>query len=90
LLDVEGNGIKTTQRFQAPAEWAIGWSYDCSSSSLPGGKANFAIYVEGDAVDLAANEFGAGGHDVSYEHSGGSFYLKIFSVCPWHVRVSAQ
>jgi len=88
LLDVQGSGIKTTQRFQAPDEWAIVWSYDCSGTY--GGNGNFAIMVEGDHMDVAANQLGVSGHDVSYEHSGGSVYLEMNSECAWHVRVLAQ
>lgn len=88
LLDVEGSGIKTTQRFQAPDEWAIAWSYDCSGSY--GGNGNFQIYVKGDAMDVAANALGVSGHDVSYEHSGGSVYLEMNSECAWHVRAIGQ
>jgi hypothetical protein len=87
LLDVEGSGIKTTQRFQVPDEWAIGWSYDCSNF---GGSGNFIVSVDGDVSDTAANQLGASGHDVSYEHSGGNVYLQINSECDWHVRAVSQ
>lgn len=86
LLDVEGSGIKTTQRFKAPDEWAIGWSYDCSNFGTNG---NFAINVDGDVSDLAANVLGPRGHDVTYEHSGGDVYLQINSECDWHVKAVA-
>lgn len=88
LFDLEGNGIKTTQRLQVPDEWAIAWSYDCSGFN--GGNGMFVIWVQGDKIDLVANQLTASGHDVSYEHSGGSIYLKIISECAWHVRVVAQ
>lgn len=88
LFDLEGNGIKTTQRLQAPDEWAITWSYDCSGFN--GGNGTFVIWVQGDKIDLVANQLTASGHDVSYEHSGGSVYLKIISDCVWHVRAVAQ
>jgi hypothetical protein len=87
LLDVEGSGIKTTQRFQAPDEWAIAWSFDCSNS---GGSGNFIVSVDGDISDTAANQLASSGHDVSYEHSGGNVYLEINSECDWHVRAVSQ
>ncbi len=87
LLDVEGNGIKQTQRFEAPNEWAIIYTFDCSNFGQSG---NFAISVEGDTTDLAANQLAARGHDVNYEHGGGNVYLSINSECDWHVRAVAQ
>jgi hypothetical protein len=87
LLDVEGSGYKTTQRFQAPNEWAIAYSYDCSNLGYPG---FFGIKVQGDAVDLVVDQVGASGHDVSYQHAGGSVYLEIGSGCAWHIRAVAQ
>jgi hypothetical protein len=83
LLDVEGSGYKTTQRFQVPNEWAIAWSYDCSNLGNPG---FFGIKVQGDAVDLVVDQVGASGRDVSYQHAGGSVYLEIGSGCSWHIR----
>jgi len=76
LLDVEGNGIKTTQRFEAPDEWALVWTYDCSNFENNG---NFIINVQGDVDDLAANQLGSRGRDITYEHSGGNVYLSINS-----------
>jgi hypothetical protein len=87
LIDVEGSGIKTTQRFVAPDEWALAWTYDCSNFGSSG---NFVISVEGDSTDVAANQLGQSGHDVSYEHSGGNVYLEINSECAWHVRAVSQ
>jgi|SRR5579863_8126236 len=87
LLDVEGSGIKTTQRFQAPGEWAIVWSFDCSNFE---GSGNFVISVDGDVSDVAANQLAANGRDVSYEHAGGNVYLEINSECDWHVRAVSQ
>lgn len=88
LLDITGTGIRTTQSFQAPDTWAITWSYNCAGTPFP--QTNFGIFVFGDVHDIAANGLGASGQDLSYEHSGGSVYLKIISACPWHVRVVSQ
>lgn len=87
LLDVEGTGIKTTQRFEAPDEWAVVYSFDCSNFGQSG---NFSIAIQGDAYDLAANQLSMRGHDISYEHSGGNVYLEINSECNWRVQALAQ
>ncbi len=82
LLDMTGNGIKTSPRFVAPSDWTIEYSYNCTSFGFNG---NFAIMVEGDTFDVAANALGMKGQDVANEHSGGNVYLSINSECTWHV-----
>jgi hypothetical protein len=87
LLDKKGSGINTTKKFTAAGEWEIDWSYNCASF---GSKGNFQIYVtssDGSNDDVAANELGAKGSDISYEHQGGTYYLEMNSECNWHVIV---
>jgi len=80
-----GNGIKSTPTFTVGSEWAIEWA------TQPGeyGDTNFQIFIEstdGGLVDLAANIIGRG-HDTSYYHEAGTYYLKINSGQPWNVAV---
>lgn|ERR1700674_1077500 len=88
LLDVQGTGIKSTQKFTAGGDWDLNWSYDCSNFGQNG---NFQIYIYGkDSSDLkgiGANELGAKGSDVSHQHDTGTFYLQMNSACAWHVTV---
>lgn len=46
--------------------------------------------VDGDTTDVAANQLSNSGHDINYEHSGGSVYLEINSECAWHVRAISE
>lgn len=88
LLDLPGSGIKQSQKFTAAGDWDLEWSYDCTSFS--GGTGNFQIYVynsDNSPVDVAANALGAKGSDVSHQHAGGTYYLKMNSECTWRVVV---
>jgi hypothetical protein len=87
LLDKTGSGINKTPDFTAAGDWEIDWSYDCSNFGQSG---NFAIIVynaDGSMNDLAANQLGAKGSDVTNEHQGGTYYLEMNSECNWHVIV---
>jgi hypothetical protein len=87
LLDKTGSGINTTAKFSPAGDWQIVWSYDCSSFGSSG---NFQIYVyngDGSLSDVAVNELGAKGSDVTNEHQGGTYYLQMNSECKWHVIV---
>ena len=47
LLDISGNGSKTTQKFTAGGDWDLSWSYDCSKIGMEG---NFQVFIyNGDA-----------------------------------------
>jgi hypothetical protein len=86
LLDVQGNGIHTTQWFRAPTEWKISWSYDCSAY---GSRGNFIVDLWSgptSLVDGVANALGSRGNGMTYEHQGGRFYLKVNSECSWHIQ----
>jgi len=87
LLDKTGSGINKTRDFTAGGDWEIDWSYDCTSF---GSQGNFAIAVynaDGSLDDIAANQLGKKGSDVSNEHQGGTYYLEMNSECNWHVIV---
>lgn len=87
LLDKTGSGINKTPDFTAGGDWEIDWSYDCSNFGQSG---NFAILVyngDGSLNDVATNQLGAKGSDVTYEHQGGTYYLQTNSECDWHLIV---
>jgi hypothetical protein len=89
VFETSGSGMKSTQRFTVPDEWALVWSYDCSNFGQSG---NFMVDAKGSESGLQpiANELGPRGHDISYLHSGGSIYLEVNSECDWRVRVLTQ
>ena len=87
LLDKTGSGINKTPDFTAAGDWEIDWSYDCSNFGQSG---NFQVIVynsDGSLADVAVNELGAKGSDVTNEHQGGTYYLEMNSECNWHVIV---
>lgn len=89
LLLVTGSGTKTTQKFTAAADWDLNWTYDCTRTE--GGQGNFQVYIYsggGSLSDIAVNELGAKGSDVTHEHQGGTYYLEMNSECPWTVKVT--
>jgi len=42
LLDVDGNGSRTTRKFTSQADWDLRYSYDCSSFGEGG---NFQVFI---------------------------------------------
>lgn len=82
LLDKTGNGQWASPTFSAPGTWVIDYTYDCASFGQAG---NFAIMVEGDTLDVAANQLGMKGADTANVHGGGNVHLSINSECSWHV-----
>lgn len=92
LLDVTGSGTTTTQKFTAPGDWNLAWSYDCSS--FFGGTGVFQAYIYNGDGSLSlqnslVNQLGANGHGVEHYHHGGTFYLVVNSVCSWHITATA-
>jgi hypothetical protein len=89
LLDVQGTGTKSTNKFTAGGDWDLTWSYDCSSF---GSQGNFQVILYGqnssDLKGIPVNELGAKGNDVTHEHDSGTFYLEMNSECAWHVTVT--
>jgi hypothetical protein len=86
LLDLSGNGTKTTQKFTAASDWDLNWSYDCTSF---GNSDNFQVMIyNGDgslSTDNAlVNRLGSKDSGVEHYHTGGTFYLVVNSECSWH------
>lgn len=75
-----GDGIKSTEKFTVGDEWAIEWA------TQPGqyGDMNFIIHISDG--DVAANIIGPG-HDISYKHQPGTYYLEINSGQLWQIKV---
>ena len=90
LLNIKGNGTKTTQTFTAAGAWDLSYTYDCSNFGAQQG--NFIVYVYNSDGSMSfsnsgVNELGKSGSDVNHYHTGGSFYLTINSECSWTLRV---
>jgi hypothetical protein len=90
LLDLSGNGTKTTQKFTAGKDWDLNWSYNCSNFGQDG---NFQVFIYDDSGQLSfrnspVNQLGASGADVEHYHNGGTFYLTVNSVCSWKIQVN--
>lgn len=102
LLDLRGTGNETTAKFTAPANWALGWAYDCrgaltQNGVVPSGShCTFLIGVKTpDGRDSAQNhgmtQVDVEGQGVLIYHTAGTFYLTISLCCAsgsWIVRVS--
>ena len=89
LLDIQGDGTKTTEKFTTSGDdWDMSWSYNCSGF---GGRGNFIVEVAsgdgGFSSNQSVNQLGASGSDVEHYHSGGTFYLKVSSECSWSIKV---
>jgi len=89
LLNISGNGSKSTQTFTTPSNsWQLHYTYDCSGF---GYKGNFQVMVytsDGSLSNNAfVNELGHSGSDTEYYHTGGTYYLEINSECTWTVKV---
>ncbi len=83
-----GQGIKTTPKFTVGAEWAIEWK------TTPGqyGDMLFQIFInggDGSLAGVAANVIGAG-HDTTYQHQAGTYYLEVNSGQSWEIVVSEK
>lgn len=90
LLNIKGNGSKTTQTFTAAGAWDLSYTYDCTSFGVPQG--NFQVYVYNSDGSMSynnapVNQLGKSGSDVEHYHTGGSFYLEVNSECDWTVTV---
>jgi hypothetical protein len=86
LLDIQGSGTKTTEKFTTQGDdWDLSYSYDCSSF---GSQGNFIISVkggDGSLTEMGVNQLGTQGNDTDHFHTGGTFYLEINSECSWHI-----
>lgn len=90
LVDQRGSGQWTSPKFDAPGDWQIAYSYDCTSQGGPG---NFIIDVSGPGNSPTAdgaNEMKTSGSGTTYIHdaSGHGVYFDVNSECDWHVTAS--
>lgn len=84
----QGSGPKTTERFQSvTGDLLITWA--ARAGEFGGG--SFSIFIEGEEVDLAANQViqSSESDSTRFHGSPGTYYLKIDSVnSSWSVSVS--
>lgn len=90
VLDLTGNGTKTTQKFTVAGDWDLNWVYDCSKFLF--GQGNFQVYVyTGDGnisfENTIVNQLGSKDSGVEHYHKGGTFYLVINSECSWSMKI---
>lgn len=88
LIKASGSGIKNTDPFEAPDEWTLKYSFDCSNFGTSG---NFQVYVYdgGDLVDVSVNELKDSGKDSTRVYDSGHLHLQINSECDWTVKATA-
>ncbi len=91
LLELKGNGSKTTQKFTASGDWDLEWTYDCSN--FYGGQGVFQVYVYNHDGTMSfqnglINQSGSKDAGVEHYHKGGTFYLQVNSVCAWTMKVT--
>ena len=88
VLNLSGQGTKSTQSFTVNSEWQMTYNYNCSTA---GGTGNFQVYIDtsnGNPADISGpNELGASGSDTDYYHEAGTYYLEINSECSWNVQI---
>ena len=89
LLDLSGNGTKTTQKFTAGKDWDLNWSYNCSNFGQDG---NFQVFIYDGNGQMSfrnspVNQLGASDSGVEHYHNGGEFYFTVNSVCSWKIQV---
>ena len=87
VLQVSGNGDKTTETFTVRGTWRIDWS--CSGGglgiSIYDARTNdYATNIDGVSYTCPAN----GGSDASTFHSGGTFYLSIIAATDYIITVT--
>lgn len=90
LIEITGNGTKTTQKFTATGDWDLIWAYDCSNFITQ--KAAFQVFNytgDGDVLtgNAPVNQLGGKDSGVEHYHKGGTYYLVVSSVCSWSVKV---
>lgn len=80
VLDISGDGIKTTRPFSVKKSWEIQWDADGDF---------FSIYVyssNGDLIGVAANQSGPGAGD-SFQPKKGKYYLTVNAMGKWRMKV---
>jgi hypothetical protein len=102
LLDLDGSGTKSTDKFTVAADWNLNWAYDCTAGltrdgAIPSGyHCSFIVHVTKPDGHLSLENQGVsqlGVKDQGREsyHTGGTFYLAVEVCCAdntWSVRVT--
>jgi hypothetical protein len=89
LLDLKGNGTKSTQKFTAAGDWDLEWSYDCSKIGFD---SNFIVTIKNDDGSMSfnnsmVNQLGRKDTGVEHYHKGGTYFLEVTG-CAWTVKVT--
>lgn len=86
VLSVQGNGAKSTAKFDAPDQWDLDWTYNCAAFGSSG---NFQVSVSGGSTNyVGVNTLGARGSGTEYYHQGDTgLYLEVNSECSWTIQV---
>jgi hypothetical protein len=89
LLDLSGSGQAQTAAFTTGDNWAITYTFNCSSF---GSQGNFQIYINNtdssENDDTGANQLAASGGSTDHYYDAGKHYLQINSECAWHLTVT--
>ena len=85
VLQVSGNGNKTTDSFTVSGKWQIAYTVQPATYVV----FDAFVYPEGEST-LYADVINASkaGSDTSIEHQGGTYYLKVISGVPWSITVT--
>ena len=82
LFSQSGSGSHSLQPFNAPDEWRLGWSYNCSNFGTEG---NFIVLDEGGG-SVNINELGKSGRGTEFIDGGGRIKLQTISECRWTLK----
>jgi hypothetical protein len=86
-LTVSGHGEKSTRSFTTSANWALTYTFNCSSLGFAG---NMIVTEQGGSQDglPIVNDDSIKGGDTTYEHDdAGQHSLSIDSECAWTIKV---
>jgi hypothetical protein len=102
LLDIQGSGSKTTEKFTVASDWDLHWSYDCTAGLTRGGvipsgyHCSFIVHVKQpdghfSSENQGVNQLGVKDQSVEHYHTAGTFYLEVEVCCSdnsWTVTVT--
>jgi hypothetical protein len=89
MLNVSGDGIKTTATFATGAEWTLTYTYDCTDFGSSGNFIVSEYSSDGSPTSVLVNLVGAKGSDTVPVHAdAGQHYLQLNSECTWTVAAS--
>lgn len=83
-----GSGEQKTATFTVSADWALSYSFDCSSNF--GQSGNFAVLTDGgsDFNGVSVNDLATSKSAVTYAYNdAGTHYLEVVSECAWSLKV---